>query len=37
MGIIIYPPTIDWDYMRQRPQQMMLAAAKKGYTVFFIN
>jgi len=34
---IIYPPTIDWDYMRQRPQQLMLQFAGHGHRVFYCN
>ena len=34
---IIYPPTIDWHYLYQRPQQLMTALAKLGYRVFFCN
>ncbi|PKM81677.1 MAG: hypothetical protein CVU89_07945 [Firmicutes bacterium HGW-Firmicutes-14] len=37
MAIIIYPPTIDWDYMRQRPQNLMLEFAKNGHRVFYCN
>ena len=34
---IIYPPTIDWHYLYQRPQQLMAAMARLGYRVFFCN
>jgi glycosyltransferase involved in cell wall biosynthesis len=34
-GIIIYPPTHDWSFMFQRPQQMALAFARKGYLYFY--
>ncbi len=35
-GIIIYPPTIDWDMpLFQRPQQLALAFAKEGYLFFY--
>ncbi|MGE5550843.1 MAG: glycosyltransferase [Bacteroidota bacterium] len=37
MPSIIYPPTIDWHYLYQRPQQLMTALAKLGYRVFFCN
>ncbi len=30
-GIVIYPPLIDWGWMRQRPQQLMAQFAKAGY------
>lgn len=35
--IIIYPQTVDWDYLHQRPQQMLKALAKLGYTCIFGN
>ncbi|OXM85634.1 glycosyltransferase [Paenibacillus rigui] len=35
--IIIYPPTIDWGWMKQRPQQLMTRLARNGHTVFFCN
>lgn len=35
--VIIYPPTIDWSYMKQRPQQLMEQFALHGYTVFYCN
>ncbi|MGQ9779360.1 MAG: glycosyltransferase [Bacillota bacterium] len=34
---IVYPPTIDWGYLYQRPQQLMTALARLGYRVFFCN
>ncbi len=37
MPSIIYPPTIDWHYLYQRPQQLMAALARLGYRVFFCN
>ncbi|NMH71894.1 glycosyltransferase family 1 protein [Bacillus sp. RO2] len=37
MNILIYPPTIDWGFMKQRPQQLMQNFAKQGYTVFYCN
>lgn len=37
MGIIIFPPTIDWTFMKQRPQQLMTQFASKGYLVFYCN
>jgi glycosyltransferase involved in cell wall biosynthesis len=37
MGIVIYPPTIDWSYMRQRPQQLMLMFARHGFPVLYFN
>lgn len=37
MDIIIYPPTIDWSFMKQRPQQLMQQFAEQGYVVFYCN
>ncbi|MGP3610272.1 glycosyltransferase family protein [Anoxybacteroides rupiense] len=37
MNMIIFPPTIDWSWMRQRPQQLAKQLAKRGYTVFYCN
>ncbi|MBU7317242.1 glycosyltransferase [Paenibacillus oleatilyticus] len=37
MSIVIYPPTLDWTWMKQRPQQLMTQLARLGYTVFFCN
>ena len=34
---VVYPPTIDWHYLYQRPQQIMTALARLGYRVFFCN
>jgi glycosyltransferase involved in cell wall biosynthesis len=33
----IYPPTIKWEKLFQRPQQMMRAFAKLGFESFFCN
>ncbi|HWR42215.1 hypothetical protein [Sporomusa sp.] len=35
--VIIYPPTIDWDYLHQRPQQMLKALAGLGCICIFCN
>ena len=35
--VIIYPPTIDWDWMKQRPQQLMEQFSLHGYTVYYCN
>ncbi|NLP00227.1 MAG: glycosyltransferase family 1 protein [Clostridiaceae bacterium] len=35
--VVIYPPTIDWDYMRQRPQQLMEQFSLNEYEVFYCN
>ncbi len=35
-GIVIYPPTIDWEIpLFQRPHQVMRVLAEKGYLCFF--
>ena len=34
---IIYPPTIDWHWMKQRPQQLLSSLAKLGYDIFYCN
>ena len=33
--VIVYPPTLDFGFMRQRPQQLMLQFARHGHRVFF--
>lgn len=35
--IVIYPPTLDWDFMKQRPQQLMEQFSRNGYDVFYCN
>lgn len=37
MYIIIYPPTIDWAFMKQRPQQLMKRFAEMGNIVYYCN
>lgn len=37
MGVVVYPPTIDWTYMKQRPQHLMEQFAAKGHTVLYFN
>ncbi|HEY3368242.1 MAG TPA: hypothetical protein VGK74_24585 [Symbiobacteriaceae bacterium] len=34
---IIYPPTLDFSFMRQRPQQLMIQFARHGHRVFFCD
>jgi glycosyltransferase involved in cell wall biosynthesis len=34
---IIYPPSMDYNFMHQRPQQLMKAFAQAGATVIYIN
>ncbi|NMA66737.1 MAG: glycosyltransferase family 1 protein [Clostridiaceae bacterium] len=36
-SVIIYPPTIDWNYMKQRPQQIMEQFSLNGFEVFYCN
>lgn len=35
--VIVYPPTLDFGFMRQRPQQLMLQCAGHGHQVYFCN
>lgn len=35
--VVIYPPTIDWNYMKQRPQQIMEQFSLNGFDVFYCN
>lgn len=35
--IIVYPLTIDWDYLHQRPQQLMKALSLMDYICVFCN
>lgn len=37
MSVIIYPPTIDWTWMKQRPQQLLSQLSEKGYQVYYCN
>lgn len=37
MAIFIYPPTIDWSWMKQRPQQLMKYLARAGHMVYYCN
>lgn len=34
---IIYPPTLDFDYLVQRPQQLLKSLSELGVTVYFLN
>ncbi|MBN1394960.1 MAG: methyltransferase domain-containing protein [Pirellulales bacterium] len=36
-GIVVYPPFIDWGWMRQRPHQLMAQFAKAGYLSLFCS
>jgi teichuronic acid biosynthesis glycosyltransferase TuaH len=35
--VIVYPPTIDWTWMFQRPQQILSQFAKDGWRVIYAN
>jgi len=35
--VVIYPPTIDWSYMKQRPQHIMEQFSLNGFGVFYCN
>jgi hypothetical protein len=34
-GVVIYPPTLDWQFMFQRPQQLARALARAGYLFLY--
>lgn len=34
---IIYPPTLDFNYLVQRPQQLLKAVSQLGVTIYFLN
>ncbi|MCE5230185.1 glycosyltransferase [bacterium] len=34
-GIIVYPPLIDWGWMKQRPHHLLQQFARSGYLVLF--
>ncbi|MBU4400113.1 MAG: methyltransferase domain-containing protein, partial [Planctomycetes bacterium] len=36
-GIVVYPPFIDWSWMRQRPHHLMSQFAKAGYLSLFCS
>ncbi|AEG58836.1 glycosyltransferase [Desulforamulus ruminis] len=35
--VIVYPPTVDWDYLHQRPQQLLKALSRCGCPSVFCN
>lgn len=37
LAVIIYPKTMNWSYMKQRPQQLMTRLGALGHQVFFEN
>jgi glycosyltransferase involved in cell wall biosynthesis len=36
-GIVVLPPLIDWDWMKQRPHHLLQEFARAGYLVFFCS
>jgi hypothetical protein len=36
-GVVVFPPHIDWGWMRQRPQQLMTQFARAGYLSLFCS
>lgn len=36
-AVIVYPPTIDWNWMKQRPQQLMEQFSLHGHKVYYCN
>lgn len=34
---VIYPPTLDWTFLKQRPQQLMRQFARHGHPTYFCN
>ncbi|MDK2806374.1 MAG: hypothetical protein PWR08_460 [Thermoanaerobacterium sp.] len=37
MATIVYPPTINFSWLFQRPQQILSCMATKNYTVYYLN
>jgi glycosyltransferase involved in cell wall biosynthesis len=37
ISAILYPPTLDFNYLVQRPQQLMKGFAQRGIPVFYLN
>lgn len=37
MSVIIYPPTLDWGWMKQRPQHIMEQFSLHGFEVYYCN
>jgi len=36
-GVVVFFPTVDWSWMKQRPHQLITQFAKKGYLCFFVT
>lgn len=37
MSVIVVPPSLDWTWMKQRPQHIMTQLAAAGHTVFYCD
>ncbi|MDE4541459.1 glycosyltransferase [Thermoanaerobacterium sp. R66] len=37
MATIIYPPTINFNWLYQRPQQLLSRMSERNYTVYYVN
>ncbi len=37
MRTLLYPPTVRWDWMRQRPHHLLTRAARSGYRVVWVE
>ncbi|WP_188016959.1 glycosyltransferase [Paenibacillus antarcticus] len=37
MAIIVFPPFMDWSWMKQRPQHLMTQFARAGHSVYYCN
>lgn len=37
MSVVIYPPTLDWNWMKQRPQHLMEQFSLHGFEVYYCN
>ncbi len=35
-GVVVYPPVLNWGYLRQRPQQVMIELGRRGWTCVFL-
>ena len=36
-GIVVLPPLVDWDWMKQRPHHLLAEFARAGYLTFFCS
>ncbi|MBX6377291.1 MAG: glycosyl transferase family 1 [Clostridia bacterium] len=37
LATVVYPPTLDWNWMTQRPQQLLARLARRGFRVIYCN